>query len=222
MGQESFVEISTEQYLKELIAIESSFPESTDYFIISSSKVFVNYEASIPIQETRMQVKCKAGKIYNVQTNDLLVIQEGLIAITIDSANNQIYLSSSDIDFNYKKQPGDLMNLGEIAKKIHKKTTKNSTIYSIEFNPGYILAALEFTMINDKIESVTHYSNQSYDYYTYPNDLAKFEMKIKEFKIGNNSVKENTLLRLTDVVVITETEVSLTEKFKTFELIDLR
>lgn len=220
-GQTKWVQIDEKEYMDALISVENKIPVDQQYFLSSETSIFSNYESKIPLKKVPMKIWSGSNSHFNMKNDQIFIVSQDQYLVYIDSLEREIILQFAENNKFKRKQSDDYKELASIARRIFKEVSGNNVVYYLELNPGNQFNGVELVLKNDWIEKVVYYSSSPYDYNEFGADLARFEMKINEYQVGNK-VPKKALIEISEILNIQGEVISLQEKFTDFKLIDLR
>lgn len=223
-AQQEWEEIDPAVFFDVVQDSEKAIPEGQSYSFISQYKIYNDYTDENPVETFTSELLCRNGKELNVFHINYYMIQDKSLNLTIDSINKQLIVQPADTSFFYRKTIQDYADFLLLAKKIHRKKENGTTRYDLELKPGHIYKAIEFVFSNQNfISQITIYSNSPY---TIENNIstdakAKIVIDFEDFKTGRK-VDFNDFKTISDFIIIEGYQISSLEKYKEFEVIDLR
>lgn len=221
---DSWQKIDDESFIEAIIHSEDNLGTNESYSLQTTYSIYKNYDEQYPQKKITGTLTCQLGKEINVRQLNFIMIQDGNYNVTIDTLTRQVIVQQPDSSLFYRKKIQDYAKLTDFTEVIYHRVKENKYRYMLEFKKGFEFTAMELVFSpNNEIVQVTMYSNQPY----YLEDETTSESKAKIILdiapiVKGEKVDFTDFIRIRDCITIQNEELVLQNRYKEFELIDLR
>ena len=225
LAQKGWEDCSLEAFSDAILKAEKSIQIDGNY----SYKASYKFYESLTIEEPKLELEAllisRGGKeIYMSQFGRIMVQNENL-NVVCDTAMKNVVINEPNnrfFDLRTTEDFGMLLNSRCTAKR---KIEKTLTKYYLEFPSGGKYLAAEVWLLNDgKVDTYILYTaNDILDDSEEKDKIIRPRMEVKysDYHFGTN-VPIEKMNHVKDFVLLKENTLFLTEKYKDYELIDLR
>lgn len=224
-GQNDWVSSSTEEFSRAIMSIEQSIPENSSYSYETEYTFYEELESVTPVMTESALLVCSKGKEIYMEQFGKVIVQNETVNVMLDSNSGSIVLGDAVKDFTRRKSASDFSALYTSGSIIEKKVSAGKTVFYIRFPEGFRYSGAEITMGGlPGVEKCILYSGET----TFENTEGKeitaqprMEIVYKKFVQGDQ-VNTGKMKRVSDFVSLIHGEYVLADKYKDYELIDLR
>ncbi len=223
-SQSNWEQVDASEFLGLIQGYEKNIPVGESYSLETRYTIYNDFQDIEPANSFPAKLTCRNGKELNVVQMGHVMVQDGALNITIDTAARQLLVQKADPAFFYRKTLADYSAFLEITETVFKRAENKTKIFRLDMKRGAPYRSIEFTFSeNDFISQVIIYSNLPY----YGEDgqnasaKAKIVLDFGKLKRGKAAISPQ-FMAVKDCVLLKDNQLSAIGSYQDFEVIDLR
>lgn len=224
-AQNGWTPSSVEEFSRVIMEIEQAIPDNSSYGYETEYRFYEELESITPVMTDKAVLTCINGKEIYMEQFGKITVQNEAVMVTCDTVSGTIILNNAMADFTRRKSVSDFSALQTSGSLIQKKAAAGKTVFYIQFPNGFKYAGAEITLGGPiGVEQYILYSKETAFENMEGKDITaqpRMEVVYRNYTEGNR-VNTKDMKRVSDFLALANGEYVPTDKYKDFELIDLR